>query len=53
MPSFNQTADRPAPFGYKVLWFALKASDPASVVDALELGEAAPANWASGRRSTL
>ncbi len=48
MPSFDQTPDRPRPFGYKVSWFAVKTSDPAAVVDALEFGEATPANWASG-----
>jgi hypothetical protein len=48
MPSFDQTPDEPEPFGFKVFWFAVKASDPAAVLDALELGEATPANWASG-----
>jgi hypothetical protein len=48
MTLFDQTPDKPESFGYKILWFALKASDPASVVDALELGEATTANWASG-----
>jgi hypothetical protein len=48
MPSFDQTPDEPEPFGFKVSWFAVKAPDPASVLDALELGEATPANWASG-----
>jgi hypothetical protein len=48
MPSFNQMPDEPQSFGYKISWFALKASDPASVVDALELGGATPANWESG-----
>ena len=48
MPPFNQTPDQPEPFGYKVSWFALKASDPASVLDALQFGEATPANWSSG-----
>jgi len=47
-PAFDQTPDRPEPFGYKVSWFALKTSDPAAVLDALELGEAMPANWSSG-----
>jgi hypothetical protein len=47
-PSFNQTPDTPQAFGYKVMWFALKTSDPKSVIDALEFGEATPANWASG-----
>jgi hypothetical protein len=48
MPSLDQTPDKPQPFGFKVLWFAVKASDPTSVLDALEFGEATPSNWASG-----
>jgi hypothetical protein len=48
MPSFDQTPDEPQPFGFKVSWFAVKASDPASVLDALEFGEGTPTNWASG-----
>jgi hypothetical protein len=48
MPSFRQTPDKPQPFGFKISWFAVKASDTASVLDALEFGEATPANWASG-----
>jgi hypothetical protein len=48
MPSFDQTPDVPKTFGFKVLWFAVKAADPASVLDALEFGGAMPANWASG-----
>jgi hypothetical protein len=48
MPSFDQTPDAPKGFGFKVSWFAIKASDPAPVIDALELGEATPANWSSG-----
>lgn len=48
MPSFSQTPDEPRPFGYKLLWFAVKATDPAAVLDALELGTATPANWATG-----
>jgi hypothetical protein len=48
MPSFDQTPDEPEPFGFKISWFAVKASSPASVLDALEFGEATPANWASG-----
>ena len=48
MRSFNQTPDKPEPFGFKILWFALKTSDPAVVVDAFELREATPANWESG-----
>ena len=48
MPSFNQMPDEPQPFGFKVSWLALKTSDPAAVLDALELGEVTPANWESG-----
>ncbi|HZR62814.1 MAG TPA: hypothetical protein VFA80_17860 [Xanthobacteraceae bacterium] len=48
MPSFDQTPDEPEPFGFKVSWFAVKALDPISVLDAFELGERTPANWASG-----
>jgi hypothetical protein len=48
MPSFDQTPDGPVPFGYKISWFALKGPDPQSVLDALEISEAAPTNWASG-----
>lgn len=48
MPAFDRTPDAPKPFGFKVSWFAVKTSDPALVLDALEFGQAAPANWASG-----
>jgi hypothetical protein len=48
MPSFDQTPDKPEPFGFKISWFAVKATDPAAVLDALEFKEAMPANWASG-----
>jgi hypothetical protein len=27
MPSFDQTPDAPQPFGFKILWFAVKAAD--------------------------
>lgn len=42
------TPDAPEAFGYKTLWFAVRTSDPASVVEALEFGEATPANWETG-----
>ena len=42
-PMFDQTPDQPEPVGCKVSWLALKASDPAAVLDAFELGEAVPA----------
>jgi hypothetical protein len=47
-PSFDQTPDYPQSFGYKISWFALKTSDPASVLNALEIGDATPSNWESG-----
>lgn len=47
-PSFNQTPDFPQSFGYKVSWFAVKAADPAAVLDALEIRDATPSNWESG-----
>jgi hypothetical protein len=46
--AFSQTPDAPRAFGYKTLWFAVKTSDPASVIDALAFGEATPANWETG-----
>lgn len=51
MVPFDQTPDRPQPFGFKVSWFAVKASDRTSVLDALECGPAMPTNWASGLAS--
>jgi hypothetical protein len=48
MPTFDQTPDGPAGFGFKISWFAVKATDPAAVVNAFEFKEATPANWASG-----
>jgi len=48
MRSFNQTPDQPQPFGFKIIWIALKTSDPLAVIDALELKAATPANWESG-----
>jgi hypothetical protein len=48
MASFDETPDKPKGFGFKVLWVAVKAADPGSVLDALEFDERTPANWASG-----
>lgn len=48
MPSFDQTPERPEPFGFKISWFAVKAADPAAVLSALEFGEGTSTNWASG-----
>lgn len=46
--NFNTTPDLPQTFGYKVNWFAVKATNPAIVADALEIGSGVPANWESG-----
>ncbi len=45
---FDETPDKPQAFGYKINWFAVRTPDPQSVVDALKLEQATPANWASG-----
>jgi hypothetical protein len=47
-PHFDSTPDLPQPFGYKVNWFAVRASDPAAVLEALGVVAEAPANWKSG-----
>ncbi len=51
MPAFISTPDAAQGFGFKVLWFAVKTFDPALVIDALGLGEATPANWATGLKA--
>ena len=48
MRAFDQTPDKARGFGFKVLWFALKAFNAAAVVEALELEDATVANWESG-----
>ncbi len=48
MPPFDQTPDKPQSFGYKISWYAVKAAAPGAVLDALEFGEGAPANWRTG-----
>jgi hypothetical protein len=53
MPSFDRTPDKPKSFGYKVSWFAVKASDSTRVLDALGAERGAPANWASGLAAAL
>jgi hypothetical protein len=47
-PRFDQEADLPESFGYKVSWFAIKTSNPVSVLDAFAFGEATASNWSSG-----
>lgn len=45
---FDIAPDRPAPFGYKMAWLALKTRDTEAVLDALNIAVAEPANWNSG-----
>lgn len=45
---FDVMPDRPAPFGYKMAWLAVRARDPAEVAAALALEAPEAANWASG-----
>lgn len=47
-PEFDVTPDKPQSFAYKINWFAVRAPDQASVLEALELGPGKPVNWASG-----
>jgi hypothetical protein len=44
-----QTApDRPAPFGYKMAWLAIRTRDPLAVIEDLGLIDPTPCNWNSG-----
>lgn len=52
MPDFVRTPDPPEGFGFKTSWFAVRAFEPAPVLDALEFGEGIPANWSSGLAAT-
>lgn len=45
---FAQTPDGPAAFGCGMAWLAVRCQDPADLVDALGLEQAAPCNWNSG-----
>lgn len=47
-PHFDPTPDLPEGFGYKVNWFAVRAPDPAVVLEALGLAPEAAANWSTG-----
>jgi len=46
--AISAVPDPPQPFGYKTLWFALRAPSTSAVAEALRLEDAAPANWRSG-----
>ncbi len=45
---FGQSPDRPAAFGYRMAWLAVRSRDPAAVVEELGLVAAVPCNWRSG-----
>jgi hypothetical protein len=45
----DATPDRPIPFGYKMAWLAIPASDPAKVAQSLPVENLESANWLTGR----
>lgn len=45
---FEQSPDRPAAFGYKMAWLAIRSRDTDEVMEALGLQGAEPCNWRSG-----
>lgn len=45
---FRHEPDRPAAFGYKMAWLAVRTRDAKGLVDLLGLVESAPCNWNSG-----
>lgn len=45
---FDNVPDRPAAFGYRMAWLALKTRDTGAVVEALRLADPVAANWNSG-----
>ncbi len=45
---FDATPDRPAPFGLKMAWLAIRTRDTARVIDVLGLVNPRPCNWSSG-----
>lgn len=46
--NFARSPDRPAAFGYKMAWLAVRSRDTAAVVEALGLVDPQPCNWRSG-----
>ena len=42
------TPDKPAGFGYKNAWLAIKTDDPKKVAESLKLQDVQPANWRTG-----
>ncbi len=45
---FDIAPDRPAPFGFKMAWIAIRTRDTERVLDVLGLVEPQPCNWRSG-----
>jgi hypothetical protein len=46
--TFEQSPDRPAGFGYRMAWLAVRSRDTQAVVDELGLVAPEPCNWRSG-----
>ena len=45
---FNVEPDRPAGFGYRMSWLAIRTRDTRAVIDALRLSAPQAANWSTG-----
>lgn len=45
---FEQSPDRPASFGYRMAWLAVRSRDTEAVLEELDLVAAEPCNWKSG-----
>ena len=45
---FSQDPDRPASFGNRMAWIAVRSRDAEAVLEALGIAEAEPCNWQSG-----
>jgi hypothetical protein len=45
---FAEAPDRPAEFGYKMAWLAVRTRDTAALLDALGVVNPTPCNWSSG-----
>jgi hypothetical protein len=45
---YRTAPDRPAAFGYRMAWLAVRTRNTASVVEALGLSDAQPCNWNAG-----
>jgi hypothetical protein len=47
-PTKGPTPDLPVPFGYKCAWYAVRAEEPHSVADKLDIRRIKPSNWREG-----